>query len=160
MGVPAALLTTVLVSTHTEAALPGTLVTATVKAALAFAAGQGATTGVNSAKVAALTQGALRAMFASKPKMAVAVLLTVGSIAAGAGLLACQVLAEKPAQVEKQPEPESVASAPPAQINSSSIRPAGMSKPTGAWKGGSQADQTKTAAISQTSVPRAASSDY
>jgi RNA polymerase sigma factor (sigma-70 family) len=71
---------------HGTAAAPTGLVYATLKAALAVAAGQ-STAAVVSAPVAALTQGVLHAMFMSKLKLTLAVVLAVGIAGAGAGIL-------------------------------------------------------------------------
>jgi RNA polymerase sigma factor (sigma-70 family) len=57
-------------------------VASTVKAATTVAAG-GAATAVVSAKVAALTEGVVNAMFASKVKIAAVMLLLVGALSAG-----------------------------------------------------------------------------
>ena len=51
-----------------SAAVPTSVVSATIKVATVFAAGQAAATGVTSVKVTALTEGVVRAMFLSKLK--------------------------------------------------------------------------------------------
>jgi RNA polymerase sigma factor (sigma-70 family) len=83
VGLPAALLAAVLVSTRAAAALPPALAAGTVKAALRLLAGQ-ALTRVVTAPVATLTEGVLRAMFVTRVKKVLAVLLMVGLLAAGA----------------------------------------------------------------------------
>jgi RNA polymerase sigma factor (sigma-70 family) len=65
-----------------SASMPLPLVTSTTKAATKFAAGQAAT-GVVSAKVAALTEGVLKAMLMTKLKIATAILMVVALGAAG-----------------------------------------------------------------------------
>ena len=65
--------------------LPGSLVKSLIHAALAGAAGN-ATTGLISSRVAALTEGVLRAMFMTKVKIAAAVVLVVGIAVSGAGI--------------------------------------------------------------------------
>src|SRR5262249_50896905 len=51
-----------------SAAVPTSVVSATIKAATVFAAGQAAAMGVISVKVTALTEGVIRAMFLAKLK--------------------------------------------------------------------------------------------
>src|SRR5262245_9230116 len=77
-----------------SATIASQLISATVKAALAFAAQQAAA-GVVSASAAVLAEGTLKAMFATKMKLvaAVAVLLLVAG--AGAGVVTHQALAQK-----------------------------------------------------------------
>jgi RNA polymerase sigma factor (sigma-70 family) len=70
------------------AALPAALVVATAEAAAQLATGQTAT-GLISTKVAALTRGALKTMFATKLKAAAFILLAI----AGAGILSYRTLA-------------------------------------------------------------------
>jgi RNA polymerase sigma factor (sigma-70 family) len=67
-----------------EAAAPPLLMRTTLEAALYIAAGQAAT-GIVSAPVAALVEGASRALFFSKFKLAGLVLAAAGLVAAGAG---------------------------------------------------------------------------
>jgi RNA polymerase sigma factor (sigma-70 family) len=72
------------------AQLPPILVSSTIKAATLVATGQAAAAGAISAKVAALTQGVLKAMFLTKLKTNTAALLVAGSLVGGllAGLAA------------------------------------------------------------------------
>src|SRR5207253_6036175 len=79
----AAALSAALAHEAAAAALPSHLLVCTTKAALLVAAGQ-ATAGAVSAQVAALTQGVLNAMFLSKLKVVVAMLMTLGVAAVGA----------------------------------------------------------------------------
>src|SRR4051812_19130691 len=65
-----------------SASVPLSLITSTTRAAIQFAAGQAAT-GVVSTKVAALTEGVLKAMMMTKLKIATAVLIVVALGAAG-----------------------------------------------------------------------------
>jgi RNA polymerase sigma factor (sigma-70 family) len=76
-------LAAVLSASSASACVPPSLVVSTGKAAALFAAGQAAA-GVISAKVAALTEGVLKAMLLSKLKTALVVLLVVVALAAGA----------------------------------------------------------------------------
>jgi RNA polymerase sigma factor (sigma-70 family) len=74
------------------------LMDSVVRAALLSSVGQ-AVSGVVSAKASALAEGVTRAMFATKIKIATAVLVAVGLIA-GAGALTCQTLAAKEAPTQ------------------------------------------------------------
>ena len=88
-GAVASLLTQ---STVSEA-VPGSYAFSACKAALAFAAGDAVAGGTNSAPAAVLAEGVLRAIFLTKLKIAMAVLLAIGMAGAGAGVLAHYVLA-------------------------------------------------------------------
>jgi hypothetical protein len=81
-----------------SASAPPALVSSTIKAASLLAAGQAA--GVVSAKVAALTEGVVKAMFVSKIKSVLAVVLvvglTLGGIGAGIGLYTNPVAVAQP----------------------------------------------------------------
>jgi uncharacterized membrane protein YebE (DUF533 family) len=81
-----------------SACLRAPLVVSTVKAATAVAAGQAAASGVISAKVAALTEGVIKAMFLTKLKFATAVLLIAGML--GGGWFASLALWEKPVEAK------------------------------------------------------------
>jgi uncharacterized protein (TIGR03067 family) len=84
------------------------LVSSAVKAAGLFAAGQTAATGAISVKVAALTEGVLKAMFITKLKMATAVLVAVALVAGGIGALSSRTLQgqEHPDPAKTQPQPD------------------------------------------------------
>src|SRR5439155_10512685 len=84
VGLTVGILSAVLAHEAAASALPSHLLVSTTKAAMLVAAGQ-ATTGAISAHVVALTQGVLHAMFLSKLKIVVAVLITLGLAAVGAG---------------------------------------------------------------------------
>ena len=71
-------LAAVLSQNAASAGVPTSVVSSTIKAASLFAAGQAAATGVISAKVAALTEGVLKAMLLTKLKIATAVLVGIG----------------------------------------------------------------------------------
>ena len=81
-----------------SASAPPALVASTIKAASLLAAGQAA--GVISAKVAALTEGVVKAMFVTKIKSVLAVVLVVGLALAGAAGLIYQTQAAEPAEGE------------------------------------------------------------
>src|SRR5260370_35605871 len=70
-----------------SACVPSSLVVSTVKAATLFAAKQAAAAGVVSVEVAALTHGGLTAMFLSKVKIGMAVMLVAALFVGGTGLL-------------------------------------------------------------------------
>jgi RNA polymerase sigma factor (sigma-70 family) len=76
-----------------SAAVPGALMTSTVRAAVDLAAGKAAA-GAIAAPVAVLTEGVMRAMFMTKLKFAAAVMLAVGLFAAGTGGLFYQSRSE------------------------------------------------------------------
>jgi RNA polymerase sigma factor (sigma-70 family) len=71
-----------------SACVPSSLLVSTVKAAIFFAAGQAAATGLISANVAALTEGVLKAMLLTKIKAGALVLLMLGMVAFTCGMLA------------------------------------------------------------------------
>jgi RNA polymerase sigma factor (sigma-70 family) len=66
-----------------SACVSPSVVSSTIQAASLFAAGQAAAAGVVSAKVAALTEGVLKAMLVTKLKNATAILVAIALIAAG-----------------------------------------------------------------------------
>src|SRR5262249_21299342 len=80
-----------------SACVPPSVLSSTIQAATALAAGQAAATGVISVKVAALTEGVLKSMLLTKLKTAVAVLLAVLVLGAGLGTAGLLYLA-RPAQ--------------------------------------------------------------
>jgi RNA polymerase sigma factor (sigma-70 family) len=94
VGLSAVALTAALSQSAASASVPAPLLTTTVQAALAVAAGRTATA-VVSAKVAALTEGALRAMFITKLKIAGAALL-VATIVFGAAFVTHQPSSAQP----------------------------------------------------------------
>ena len=83
----AALLASLLAQHAVVAGLPATLMVQIVKAAALVAAGQTAATGIISTKVAALTEGGLKAMWMTKLKTAAALVLTGSIVASSAGVL-------------------------------------------------------------------------
>jgi len=100
---------TVMSQNAASASVPLPLVTSTIKAASLFAAGQ-ATVGVVGAKVAALTEGVLKAMLLTKLKITTAVLLVIAVLGAGLAGLSYHALGAEPARVI-QPEPDKDAKA-------------------------------------------------
>jgi hypothetical protein len=102
-----------------SASVPLPLVTTTVKAARLFAAGQAAS-GVVGAKVAALTEGVLKAMLLTKLKTATVVLLVIAALGAGAAFQSYKARAVEPdnpgrAEVVKDAKPEKPDRQPAAQ---------------------------------------------
>ena len=95
-------LAAVLSQNMASAFLPPTLVSATVKAASMLAAGQTVATGLISAKVAALTQGAMKAMLLTKLKTMVLALTVVGVLGVGAGTYSVSAIADNQVESQKQ----------------------------------------------------------
>src|SRR5262249_37217186 len=87
LAVPGRALAAALSQSAASACVPSLLVGSTVKAAILLAAGQAAPAGLVSAKVAALTEGVLKAMLLTKLKIATAALL-VGVLGGGVAMLA------------------------------------------------------------------------
>jgi RNA polymerase sigma factor (sigma-70 family) len=100
VGLGAGALAAILCECAASAAVPAALVSATVEAAARVAAGQAAAA-VVSPRVAALTEGALRAMWITKLKIAATLLLAVG-VLGGAVTLS---LRAGPAGQEQKPAP-------------------------------------------------------
>jgi RNA polymerase sigma factor (sigma-70 family) len=101
MTLSAAALGTVAIPTTTSAAVPAALLGSTVKAALLFAAGKVAAGGLISAQAAALTRGVLQAMFWTKIKITVSLMLAIFAIGGGAGAFAYRGLAKEPVETRK-----------------------------------------------------------
>src|SRR5436190_4196220 len=80
-------LAAVLAQNVASAGVPSLVVSNAIKAASLFAAGQVAATGMVSVKVAALTEGVLKAMLMSKLKAVIAVIPVLGFITTGATVL-------------------------------------------------------------------------
>ncbi|MBI3408636.1 MAG: RNA polymerase sigma factor [Planctomycetes bacterium] len=94
---------TVLSQNAASASVPLPLVNSTVKAASLFAAGNAASS-VAGVKVAALTEGVLKAMLLTKLKCAMSVLLALGIFVAGAAYQSCKTeAAESRRAAESQP---------------------------------------------------------
>jgi RNA polymerase sigma factor (sigma-70 family) len=92
-----------------SAGVPASVASSTIKAASLLAAGKAAATGAISVKVAALTEGVMKAMLVNKLKTVIAVVLVLGFVATGATVLTCRTAAgreEKPAAAEKPVKPE------------------------------------------------------
>jgi RNA polymerase sigma factor (sigma-70 family) len=98
-----------------SAGVPNSVVVSTIKAATLFATGEAAATGAISVKVAALTEGVMKAMLFTKLKAAIAVVLILGVVVTGATILTCRTaagqddkkpVAEKPVEPAAQQEKE------------------------------------------------------
>jgi RNA polymerase sigma factor (sigma-70 family) len=88
LALAGAALTTALSQAAASARVPSALVVSTARAATGVAAGQAAAAGLVSARVAALTEGVLKAMFLTKLKSATATSLLAGVLLGVACLLA------------------------------------------------------------------------
>ena len=101
-------LAAVLAQQAASAGVPYPVLDSTIKAASLLAAGKAAAAGAISVKVAALTEGVIKAMLFTKLKAAIAVVLILGVVVAGATILTCRTAAgqedKKPA-AEKPVEP-------------------------------------------------------
>jgi RNA polymerase sigma factor (sigma-70 family) len=128
--VPGGMVATAIGQIAAGAGMPPLLMCLTIKAALSVAAGQAAATGVISPKVAALTEGVLKAMFLTKLKIATAVLLAVVVAAAGAGGAAFPALAVQPQPHVKAERPGTETEAPKAQAAGAKERMAAAKKKT------------------------------
>jgi RNA polymerase sigma factor (sigma-70 family) len=95
-----------------SAAVPASVVVSTIKAATLLAAGKAATTGAISVKVAALTEGVMKAMLFTKLKTVLAVVLILGFTAAGATVLTSRTAA---GQDDKRPVAEKSVATPAKQ---------------------------------------------
>ncbi|HEY7310078.1 MAG TPA: sigma-70 family RNA polymerase sigma factor [Gemmataceae bacterium] len=82
--------------------VPKSVVDSTIKAASLLAAGKAAATGAISVTVAALTEGMVKAMFVTKIKSVLAVVLVAAALAGAAGLIYQTQAAEQKAK-EEQP---------------------------------------------------------
>jgi RNA polymerase sigma factor (sigma-70 family) len=95
-----------------SACVPSPLVFSTVKAAAKLAAGPAATGGLISAKVAALTEGVLKAMYLTKLKTVVGVVLAATLFAAAGGVFTYHILAAEHKEATKGDEPQLPGKAP------------------------------------------------
>jgi RNA polymerase sigma factor (sigma-70 family) len=95
---------TMLSAGSASASAPPALVASTIQAASLLAAGRAA--GVVSAKVAALTEGVVRAMFVSKIKSVLALVLVVAALAGAVGLIYQTQAADQPKAKEGPPAPK------------------------------------------------------
>jgi RNA polymerase sigma factor (sigma-70 family) len=87
-----------------SAGVPKSVVVSAIKVATLSAAGQAATAGTISVKVAALTEGVMKAMLMSKLKSVLTVVLLLACMAAGAALLTCDTAAGTAAPLKAEKE--------------------------------------------------------
>ena len=112
LSLPSALLATLLPSATAPAAVPNGLTAATLQTAQRVAAGEPVVAAA-SAQVATLSEGVVRAMFMTRLKMSV-VLLLVALLASSAGLLAYQAAAAvQPPGITPRPADASKVDGPP-----------------------------------------------
>jgi RNA polymerase sigma factor (sigma-70 family) len=103
LSVTAGALAVLLAQDAASASAPLSVVDSTIKAASLFATGQATATCVISVRVAALTEGVLKAMLLTKLKLATAVLLMLGLLGAATALLAQQTaVRDQPAPPQPQ----------------------------------------------------------
>jgi RNA polymerase sigma factor (sigma-70 family) len=101
-------LAAVLLQEVASAGVPALVVSNTIKVASLLTAGHAAATGAIPVKVAALTEGVMKAMLFTKLKTAIAVVLMLGFVATGATILTCHTAAgqdDKKPTAEKPVEP-------------------------------------------------------
>ena len=110
-----------LVQNVAPAGVPDSVVASTIKAASLLAAGKAATSGAISVKVAALTEGVMKAMLFTKLKIATVMLLVAG-VALSAGVFSVMSMAKEPR------------SAPAQQQGSKKTMATDQKKIQGAWK--------------------------
>jgi RNA polymerase sigma factor (sigma-70 family) len=130
LALPAGVLAAALAEARGHAALTGTLVSPTIKAAVAVAAGK--TSGALSAPVAALVEGGLRSMALSKAKTILTLALTIGLVCTSAGLVAERTLGKGAPQADAgkaetgdkngaKPKPETPSAAKSSKTESAEI---------------------------------------
>jgi RNA polymerase sigma factor (sigma-70 family) len=107
----AGVLATVISQNTASAGVPVYVLSSTIKAATLLAAGQAATAGVISLRVAALTEGVLKAMVLSKAKLALCAVLAIGLLISGWGIYGTQAAprSEQPVARADQPAPTAAA---------------------------------------------------
>jgi RNA polymerase sigma factor (sigma-70 family) len=118
----AAALAAVLAQNVASARVSISLVSTTIQAATLVAVGHAGGTGAFSAKVAALTDGVLKAMLISKLKALIAAVLILGFLLAGATVLTCRTMAAQdkpraagePTKTPQKPDPLQAAKPMPA----------------------------------------------
>jgi RNA polymerase sigma factor (sigma-70 family) len=111
LALSAAALATALAANGATAALPAGLLKSTLAAGARFAAGDRAA-GLVSAEAAALADGGLKTMFASKAKAVMALMLALGFLVGGVVALARPVAPDPPPAADTAEQPRS--KAPPA----------------------------------------------
>ncbi len=105
-------LAAVLAQNVASAVVPISLVSNTIGAAASVAAGQVAATGVLSLKVAALSEGVLKAMLISKLKILAVLMVTLCILGTGAGVLTHRTVSAGPQEATKEPAAKTEVKAP------------------------------------------------
>jgi RNA polymerase sigma factor (sigma-70 family) len=100
---------------ETTAAVPVALLGSTTRAAALFAAGNTAVAGAISTRAATLAEGALRAMFMSKMKATLTVLVVIVTLASGGTLYGYRALVGRDGELPPTPAPETPAKADTAE---------------------------------------------
>jgi hypothetical protein len=108
------------------AALPAALLTATIRSAALVAAGKTIAAGALSPRVAALTEGVLKAMFLTKLKSAAAVLLVLAVAGTGLGLLGYRLQAADPPKKQEAAAPAPKAADKPKPEEKARTEPPGV----------------------------------
>jgi RNA polymerase sigma factor (sigma-70 family) len=111
LAVSGASLTGLLAQTAASAGVPAAVISSTIQTATLVAASNGAVVGVASTKVAALTEGVMKAMLLSKLKIATAAVLLL-SLIAGAGVFIGGSTQPAVSQAPNKKAPAQVAPAP------------------------------------------------
>jgi RNA polymerase sigma factor (sigma-70 family) len=143
------LIATVLCEGAATATLPAPLLVSTMKAASLFAAGQAAA-GVTGAKVAALTEGVLKAMLLTKIKIG-SVVLFAGMVLASAGLMtAAQDAPSGPGLRASKDSPP--AKAPALQPDEDAIKRAAEAMEKALTKGLAELKKTKAYVLTEKEV--------
>jgi RNA polymerase sigma factor (sigma-70 family) len=114
VGVSGGALAAVLSQQVAPACVPASVTYSTIKAASLFATGQTAATALTSAKVAALTEGVLKAMFLGKLKMLMTIFLMLSFLTAGGKLLSHNTIRADPSE-----KFSTLPAKPPAEPNNS-----------------------------------------
>jgi hypothetical protein len=116
LAVSAGALATMLAQSVASASVPTSMVICTIKAVTLFAAPQAAT-GVISAKIAALTEGVLKAMLLTKLKTTLAVLFLLAVVGSGLSLVNYNLQAADQVQAKKdRKEPAAASSETPVAL--------------------------------------------
>jgi RNA polymerase sigma-70 factor (ECF subfamily) len=112
LAVSGGALATVLSENMASASVSISVVSSTIKAASLLAAWEAAATGAISVKLAALTEGVMKAMLLNKLRAAIAVVLILGFVATGATILTCRTAA---GHDDKKPTAENPVKSPAKQ---------------------------------------------
>jgi RNA polymerase sigma factor (sigma-70 family) len=112
LALSGASLPTVLSQNTASATVPSGVVGSTIKAATLLAAGQAAATGVISVKVLALTEGVVKAMFLTRLKTGVTIMLGMGLLGISCGLYTTRAAVHSDSKQESAHTPRSQYASP------------------------------------------------